>query len=146
MAYTVTDGDRKNRSRRMTASEGRAGMTLIEVMVAMTIFVGALLSMAAFTGRFAQTVSQQKVRAVAAQLAADRLELVKAATRYAAIESMYANTENGIPGFPAYARETLVMHVGGDPADLEDYKIVTVIVRSPGLRSPLKRSTTISSF
>lgn len=124
----------------------RAGMSLIEVIIAIVILSGALLSMGGFVQKFAHTVSLTDVRGVAAELAADRIETVKAATSYSAIDSLYRKTESSIPGYPKYTRQTLVQRVGGGATDLVDYKIITVVVSTPALKVPVKKTTIISDF
>jgi hypothetical protein len=121
-------------------------MTLIEVIAAIAILTGATLGMAAFAGKFAHVTGQNDARDMAVQLATDRLEEVKEATVYANIEADYKGTENSIPDFPRFTRETLVKHVGGGSTDKVDYKIITVIVNGPGLETPIRKTTIISNF
>jgi prepilin-type N-terminal cleavage/methylation domain-containing protein len=129
-------------------ARGRDGMTLIEVIIATVILGGALMSLAGFVAKFAHTVSDADIRGIAAELAADRIETVKAATQYSSIDSLYATTEGRgtITGYPKFTRQTLVQRVGGGSTDLVDYRIVTVIVMSPPLRAPVRKTTIISDF
>lgn len=124
----------------------RAGFTLIEVMIAMMITAVVTLGMGAFMVQFIRAVTTANVRATANELVADRLEQVKGATRYSAIDSIYAGIETAIPGFPGFERTTLVNRVGGLPPDLYDYRIVTVLVSGRSLLVPVKKTTVISSF
>lgn len=133
------------RSVRMKAHD-RAGFTLIEVMVALGIFAGALLSLAAFSGRFAHAVSEGTARTTAVELAAERIETVKSGTKYALLESQFAGTESSIVGATGFSRQTLITRVGGSPSDLVDYKIVTVIVSSDALKTPIRKTSIISEF
>jgi prepilin-type N-terminal cleavage/methylation domain-containing protein len=130
------------------ATRTRDGMTLIEVMIATVILGGALMSLAGFVAKFAHTVSDADIRGVAAELAADRIETVKAATQYATIDSLYETTEGRgtIVGYPKFTRQTLVQRVGGGATDLVDYRIITVIVMAPPLRTPVRKTTIISDF
>jgi prepilin-type N-terminal cleavage/methylation domain-containing protein len=141
---------RARAARRATRSLARRrdGMTLIEVIIATVILGGALMSLAGFVAKFAHTVSDADIRGIAAELAADRIETVKAATQYMSIDSLYARTEGRgtISGYPKFTRQTLVQRVGGGPTDLVDYRIVTVIVTAPPLRTPVKKTTIISDF
>jgi prepilin-type N-terminal cleavage/methylation domain-containing protein len=123
----------------------RRGMTLIEVIVAMVLLSGALLGMAAFLARYANVAGMMARRTEANELVADRLEQVKGALKYSAIDS-YGTSEYSIPGHPGLTRQTLVTHSGGNPNDLYDYKTVTVIVNGPGLKTPSKKTTIISVF
>lgn len=139
-------------SRARTCSGGamsrsaRQGMTIVEVVIAITLLTGCLLSMVVFVARFARATRLMNARNTASELVADRIEDVKGAVRYSVIDSIYAITETGITGAPGFTRRTLVQHVGGGGPDLDDYKIVTVIVTSPQLTVPSKKTTVIAAF
>jgi prepilin-type N-terminal cleavage/methylation domain-containing protein len=124
----------------------RTGMTLIEVIVAMMLLTGALLSMGAFIARYSKVTGVMSIRSEANELVADRLELVKGAPKYSTIEANYIATEQSIPNHAGFQRQTLVAHIGGLPTSLYDYKTVTVIVTTPALKTPAKKSTVISVF
>ena len=124
----------------------RSGMTLIEVIVAMVLLTGAMLSMGAFIARYANVSGTVQRRIEANELVADRLEEVKGALKYSVIESVFAKTEPSITGHPGLTRQTLVTHTGGAAPSLYDYKTVTVIVSGPGLKTPSKKTTVISIF
>ncbi len=128
----------------------RAGMTLIEVLVAIVILAGVLLSLGRFSGILAHTAGTARITATATQLVADRLETVKGAPRYVAIESLYVLAGQGneatVSGFPGYSRQTLVLRVGGLPTDTVDYKIVTVTVSHGSLSTPVRKSTVVGQF
>lgn len=125
-------------------------MTLVEVLVAIVLLAGVLLSLGRFAGDLARTTGQARMTATATQLVADRLETVKGAPRYTAIESLYVLSGNGnesnVSGFKGYARQTLVMRVGGLPTDSIDFKIVTVTVSNGSLPKPVRKSTVIAPF
>jgi len=133
------------RGLRRRGRTSRAGMTVVEVLIALVILGGALTGMSTFIARHTRAVTDSTVRLTASDLAADRLEDVKAASQYSAIDA-FAVTESSIAGFPRYSRRTLVTRVGGAPADLEDYKVVTVIVTAPGLAQTVRQTTIISQF
>jgi prepilin-type N-terminal cleavage/methylation domain-containing protein len=124
----------------------RPGMTLIEVIVAMVLLTGALLSMGAFIARYANVNGSVQRRIEANELVADRLEEVKGSIKYATIDSVYAKTEPTITGHPGLTRQTVITHTGGAAPSFYDYKTVTVIVKGPGLKSPSKKTTIISVF
>jgi prepilin-type N-terminal cleavage/methylation domain-containing protein len=124
----------------------RRAMTLVEVIVAMTILSGVLLGMAMFAVRLSQETSAARLRATAAQLVADRIEVVKGAPRYDAIDSLYVKTETAITGFAGYTRQTMVNRIGGLVTDTIDYRIVTVEVRNARLPAPVRRTTIIAPF
>jgi len=124
----------------------RPGMTLVEVVIALLMLTVCLLSMSVFVGRFAKATRLMNTRNTASELVADRIEDVKGAVRYSAIDSIYAVTETSVTGAPGFTRRTLVAHIGGGAPDLDDYKVVTVIVTSPQLVSASKKTTIISAF
>ena len=122
-------------------------MTLVEVLVAVTILGGALLWLATYVGQFARTVTDSDARARAAELAAERLETVKGATSYASMDSLYREASPAtVPGEPRFRRQTLIQRVGGGDADLDDYRVVTVIITSTLLERPVRRTTVVSDF
>ena len=124
----------------------RKGMTLVEVLVALTILSVVMLGLGTFNTNFARTVSEAGIKSTASDLVADRLEVVKSGSRYDLIESNFQGSESSIPGHGGFARRTMVLHVGGSPADSVDYKVVTVEVTAPRLSKPVRKSTVISSF
>lgn len=124
----------------------RRGMTLIEVMIALTILATAMLALAGFMGKFAKTVAASDVKNTASELASQRLEEIKTAPRYSMIDSAYPGIVAMSAPYDGYTRQTLVTHTGGTSSDLYDYKTVTVIVSNPRLRSPVKRTTVIAAY
>jgi prepilin-type N-terminal cleavage/methylation domain-containing protein len=125
----------------------RRGMTLVEVIVAIVILTGATLTMGGFISRFAHTASVSGIRATAAELAADRLETVKQAPTYAALEETYRGDEATIAGHPGFRRATVISHVArSERGGLDDYMLVTVVVTHASLGAPVKKTTIISAF
>lgn len=124
----------------------RKGMTLIEVMMAVTILATAMLSIAAFMGKFARIVAVSDVKNTANELASQRLEEIKNSPRYSAIDSLYPGTVAMSTPYAGYTRQTLVTHTGGGSADLYDYKTITVVVSNPRLSAPIKRTTIVAAF
>lgn len=132
-------------SKKITADD-RKGMSLVEVLVALAIFAGSLLSMGAFAGRLAHAVAEGSARTTAVELATDRIETVKSATKYATLEALYAATESSVSGFPTFGRQTLINRIGGGASDLVDYKVVTVVITSSALKVPVRKTSIISEF
>lgn len=124
----------------------RRGMTLVEVMISLTILATAMLSIAAFMGKFAHAAALSDVRNTANELASQRLEEVRAATRYSAIDSAFPGTVALATPFVGYTRQTIVTHTGGGASDLYDHKTVTVVVSNPRLTRPVRRTTIIAAF
>ena len=133
-------------SGKFNAPGSRSGMTMIEVVVAITLLSGSLLVMAAFIARYANVSGGIARRSEANELVADRLEEVKGAIRYSAIDSLYAKNEATIANHPGFTRKTLVVRTGGAAPSFYDYKTITVIVSGGGLATPSKKTTVISVF
>lgn len=125
----------------------RAGVSLVEVIVAVAILAGALLAMGHLTGQLGRTVTLTDLRAQAAEVAAERLETVKSATSFDAIDSLYAEpTPRVVGGRPRFRRQTLIRRVGGGSGDLVDYKVITVVVTAARLTTAVRRTTVIGDF
>ncbi len=136
---------RRPAQRRRAIASRRPAFTLVEVIVAMALLVTVLTAMGVFSIRYAQAVTESHIRSTASDLATARLEDVKGASQYSAIDG-FAGTEASVPGEPKYTRITMVRRVGGRPADFDDYKVVTVEVSGPGLTTRVSETTIISSF
>jgi len=126
--------------------KARKGMTLIEVMIAVTILSTAMLGIAGFMGKFAHIVAVSDVKNTANEIASQRLEEIKNAPRYSAIDTLYPGTTNMTTPYVGYTRTTVVSHTGGGSADFYDYKTVTVTVANSRLETPIKRTTIIAPF
>lgn len=124
----------------------RKGMTLIEVMMALTILATAMLGIAGFMGKFAHIVAVSDVKNTANELASQRLEDVKNAPRYSSIDTLFPGTVSLAPPYAGFTRQTLITHTGGGASDLYDYKTVTVVVSNPRLDAPIKRTTIIAAY
>lgn len=130
------------------AARPRRGLSLIEVMVALGLLGGVMLGLGMFTAQMSQSTSASRLRIQAEQAASDRIEQVKMATRYTAIESTYVATEVSWDAkyYPSFTRKTMVKHVGGGPSDSTDYKIVTVQVTHPQMSGSVRKTTVIAFF
>ena len=127
-------------------SRARSGITLVEVVVAMSLLSGVLLALAGFAYRLAVSTSNSRVAAIASQLVADRIETVKGAQRYASIDSLFKGTESPVSGFNGFDRQTWVTHMGGGVTDSVDYRVITVEVRNARLSAPMRKTTIIAAF
>jgi prepilin-type N-terminal cleavage/methylation domain-containing protein len=125
---------------------GGRGMTLVEIIVALTILAVVILGMGQFAFNFVRTERQAEARTVAVALADQRLAEIRASPNYAGIDSIYGVAEPTIPGFTGYQRQTTIVHTGGPrPTYTEDYKTVTVTVTSPALSSPVTKTVVIAT-
>lgn len=123
----------------------RAGMTLVEIIAALTILCGAMLGLGGFGIRFAHNMTEVRQRSTALDLATDRLEDVKVASTYLAIDG-YAGTETAPGGQKDFTRKTIVTHVGGGAKDFIDYKVVTVEINAPAITVPVRKTTIIANY
>jgi Tfp pilus assembly protein PilV len=124
----------------------RHGTTLVEVMMAVTILATAMLGIAGFMGRFARMVAVADVKNTANELASQRLEEIRNAPRYSAMDTLYPGLVALSSPYVGYSRRTLVTHTGGGAGDLYDYRTVTVVVTNPRLGTPIKRTTIVAAF
>lgn len=120
----------------------RDGFTLIEVMIALVILTGALLSMGAFMTSFAHSTTTGTAASLASDLAVARLETVKGSGDYAALEDDYEGATTS-PDHPGYTITTEVARVKNET---DDYTAVTVTVTAPALERAVKKTTIISSY
>jgi prepilin-type N-terminal cleavage/methylation domain-containing protein len=135
--------------RRRSPVRERRGMTLMEVIVALGILGGVMLGLGVFSMRLSQATSAARLRIAAAQLVAERLEAVKSAPRYSAIDSFFVATEGSVSGgqgLPNFSRRTWVTRIGGAVSDTIDYKIVTVQVSNPQMPTSVRKTTVIAPF
>ncbi len=105
-----------------------------------------MLGLGMFSVRLSQATSAARLRVTAAQLASDRLEAVKGAPRYSAVESLYVATEGLIPSYPGFRRQTWVSRVGGTAHDTIDYKIITVQVSNSQMSGLVRKTTVLAPF
>lgn len=126
----------------------RRGFTIIEVLVAIVILAVLATGVARFSATFAKTLSSSSVRVVAAGVASDRLQLIRADPRYTALVSLYnsgagADT-TGFPDYPNMHRLTYVVRdQSGTPA--RDRTTVTVRVIDPGMSDTVAVTSVIAS-
>jgi prepilin-type N-terminal cleavage/methylation domain-containing protein len=131
---------------RPAAGGALRGMTLIEIIIALTILSTVLLSMGQFAFNFSRIERQSEARTIAVNLADQRLSEVRASPNYSGMEANYAGTEGSISGFPGYQRATTIIHTGGPrPTYTNDFKTVTVTVTAPTLASPVTKTVVVAS-
>jgi Tfp pilus assembly protein PilV len=127
-------------SRRL--SHIRRGISLLEVMTALTILGTTLLGMAEYSRRYARANANSSMRNNALDLASGRVERVKAERNYISMDSM-AVTETGIAGYPSYTRVTAILRT---LTAQYDYKTVTVTVTHPAMPGSVKKTTAVARF
>ncbi len=124
------------------ARQPRAGMTLLEVMIALTLLVGVVLGMSQYVTRMVHSAGDNDARSMAADLVTDRIETIKGYGVYATLESSYNAVENNVAGRNGWKRTTTVLRTLTPGAD---YKTVTVAVVTPTTIA-VKKSTVIAAF
>jgi len=131
---------------RATGGSGaERGMTLIEIIIALTILAVVILGMGQFAFNFSRTERQSEARTIAVFLADQRLSEIRSSPNYAGIDSTYGVTEATITGFTGYSRSTTIVHTGGPRPQTNDYKTVTVTVTAPTLATPVKKTIVVAS-
>ena len=126
----------------------RRGFTIIEILVAIVILAVLATGVARFSAGFGKSLSNSSVRVVAAAVAADRLQLLRADPRYTSLVARYnsgagADT-TGFPDYPGMHRLTYVVRdQAGTPA--RDRTTVTVKVIDPGMPDTVAVTSVIAS-
>ena len=130
----------------MRTPGGTRGMTMVEIIVALTILAVVLLGMGHFAFNFSRTERQSEARTIAVELADQRLAEIRASPNYSGIEVAYGASETTIAGFPGYQRQTTIVHTGGPrPTYTDDYKTITVTVTSAALAAPVKKTVVVAA-
>ena len=127
----------------------RRGMTLIEVIVAITILTGALLVLGAFSARFSQASGQAHLVITANEIAASRLDDARTAATYSAIDLLKSGAAGDTIAADGtrFVRVTTVARVGGSAVtDSLDYRLVTVAVSHPSMRKTVTKTTAVAAF
>ncbi len=125
----------------------RAGFTLIEVIIALSILGGSLLGMAAFVRNFTKATTDTTVRTLANDLVNARVEAVKAWRVYSTLVATFHNvaeTYATTSPYTGFTRRTFAVRTG--PTATADYITVTVTVTGRGLTSTAKTTTVIAAF
>lgn len=125
------------------APSARRGMTLIEVMIALSIVTSAMLGLGAFLPNFMHVSAKGTILSAASDLAVSRIETIKAWPTYSSLEATYNATESSLPSCRGCSRVTLIARTNGATSD---YKTVTVTVSGPNITTPVAKTTVIAAF
>lgn len=120
----------------------RRGVSLLEVMVALTILATSLIGMAEYGRRYARSNANSMMLNNALDLASARVERVKAERNYTSMDSL-ATTETSISGYTNYKRVTTIVQT---LTSQYAYKTVTVTVTHPAMPTAVKKTTAIARF
>jgi prepilin-type N-terminal cleavage/methylation domain-containing protein len=123
-------------------ASSRHGFSLIEVMIALVILSGVLLSLAASTTRYLSIITKNRIRIQSGAVADAQISAVRVAPNYLTLTSQFDGTLANVP-LPGYSRVTRVVRTGaGTTADRTG---VVVTVTGPQLPTPVIRYTTIAA-
>ena len=122
----------------------KRGMSLIEIMIAMVMLVIIVTTFGRYMASFQSGTTKSTAITVAASVAKERLELVRADPRSFTLTTLYgagggADT-TGFPGYSTMRRLTITTRdQTGSPA--RDRTTVTVQVTWPGMKDTVRLST-----
>jgi len=125
----------------------RAGFSLVEVVVAMTILTASLLGFAAIAQKFTRSNTDVLSRTLGSEIATARIEQIKGARSYGTLVSTYNNVSEswtGTNAWAGFARRTVATRTG--PSATADFVTITVIVSGRGLNPVVRRTTSIAAF
>lgn len=126
--------------------KGRAGFTIVEILLALLLLSFVVLGFQAATGQIIHYAAQSDRSLVATQLAEDRLELIRMDTEYEALESRYEAVESDMEGFPGLTRTTAITRTMQTlDTGVLDYHRITVSVTGGGLRAPVSRTIVMAA-
>ena len=126
----------------------RAGFTLIEVIIALSILGGSLLGMAAFVRNFTKATTDTTVRTLANDLVNARVEQVKGWRVYSTLVATFHNiteTYTAVP-YRGFTRRTYAVRTGSLASTTTDYITITVVVSDSSSASRAKTTTIIAAF
>jgi len=115
-------------------------LSLREIMIAVAVIGGASLALGRFGGSLGESFTVTERRAMAAELAAERVHAARTAGLHA---DTMATLESTIPGYPGFTRVTAVRRVPGGAGDMAGYRVVTSTVLVSGLTSPVRKTALI---
>jgi Tfp pilus assembly protein PilV len=120
----------------------RRGISLLEVMIALTILGTSLIGMAEYGRRFARTNSTSMFQNTALDLATERIERVKSERNYVSMDTLAGTASVAVNGV-TYTRVTQITQTLTSQLA---YKTVTVTVNRPQMTAPVKKTTAIARF
>lgn len=127
----------------------RRGMTIIEVLFALVILSGVMLALSRFGTEFSKATRNAANLAIASDLAAGRVQVVRGHAKYTTLVSKYHGTSEtsgsttANPSMSDYAGYTRTTKAVRTTSDTLDYITVTVTVTSSVLKVPMTKSAVV---
>jgi Tfp pilus assembly protein PilV len=123
-------------------------MTLVEVVLAIVILSGTMLGLGNFARKFQSANSGSTSKTLASELAAQRVEEVRAFRPYTSIVATYnASSESFATGaYAGLTRTTTAVRCTSCPTATTDYITVTVSVSGNDLPVAVTKTTIIAAF
>jgi type II secretory pathway pseudopilin PulG len=127
-------------------------MTIIEVLFAIVILSGVMLSLSRFGQGFARASRNSAYLTIASDLAAGRLEAARAHGAYGTLVSTFNNTTEtaatptanpSMAGYAGYTRSTKAV---ATVTDSTEFVTVTVTVTTPNLSTPVSKTVVIAAY
>lgn len=127
-------------------------MTIIEVLFAIVILSGVMLSLSRFGQAFTRSTGDSANLALASDLAAARIEAIKAHPTYATIVTTFdddvedaadATANPSMTGYTGFTRSTQASHT---QTDTTNFVTVTVTVSASVLKAPVAKTVVIGAF
>lgn len=122
--------------------QSRAGLSLLEVMVALTILGTSLIGMAEYGRRFAKTNGNAMTQNSAMDIATARIEEIKSQRSYSAIDTMVGTRSRPHNGL-TYLETTQIVRTLTSQVD---FKTITVSVIRPSMTGAVKKTSAIAFF
>jgi Tfp pilus assembly protein PilV len=122
----------------------RRGISLIEMLIALTMLVIVVTTFGRYMATFEQGTTRATAMTVAAAVAKERLELIRADPRYSSLISLYASGAGAdTTGFPGYTemRRVTVMERDQTGVPARDRTTITIQVSWPGMKDTVRLST-----
>jgi Tfp pilus assembly protein FimT len=127
-------------------------MTIIEVLFAIVILSGVMLSLSRFGQGFARASRNSAYLTIASDLAAGRLEAARAHGVYGTLVSTFHNTtetaatSTANPSMAGYAGYTRLTKAVATVTDSTEFVTVTVTVTTPNLSTPVSKTVVIAAY
>ena len=123
----------------------RAGFTLVEVIIALMIFMVGVLGLGATGASMIRSAIDLETREMATQALSDRVTAVTMDPRYEQLDSLYSGTEVAV--LDRFTRQTTVVRTqtvvtGGSTLD---YQTIQIVVFGGSLPGPLSRSVVVAA-